>query len=410
MNRLATALLPIALAGAWAPPAAAVPSAIQHQGRLTDVNGAPVNGEVTLGVSLHSAQTGGDLLWAGTPSVITRDGYYSVVLGAAPMTPIDSDVLTSGSVWLEISLPGSSVNARTALTSVPFALVAARLADEIVQIDDPRLVYSSPVIDSASCTSDGQWCNYGEEWGVNRLSTEGVYTQCTGWDCSDDYMDVVLNDNPWRTVMMSHLDWANTGAFDVYLSFDGGTSFAFHKRVETNRRPSETPHTSQIRTLATNLPIGNDVRVRVQGAYKRIHIDGFALSRNLYPEDRSGAACPPGTVGVTGFCIQRETTAAFGQSWTTANDHCTNAGLRLCGHEEMLAGIRQGAVELYDFNVRDAWFVTADLSETSAGQGGLNQTCDIQGNHNQPVHPVYSTQCNHNMQETAAWRTTVCCY
>jgi hypothetical protein len=410
MHRIAYALIFAAATASLIQPAAAVPSAVQHQGRLLDANGIAVNGPVTLGISLFTAESGGDLLWSGSPAVVAQDGYYSVVLGTTPMTPIDSTALAGSSVWLELTLPGASASDRTALTSVPFAIVAERLDDEVVQIDDARLVYSSTVIDTTACANDGEWCNYGEEWGENRLSTEGVYTHCTGWDCSDDYVDVVLDNNPWRTVMMSHLDWANTGAYDVMLSFDGGLTYAFHKRVETNRRPSETPHTSVIRTLATNLPIGSDVRVRVQGAYKRIHIDGFAFSRNLYPEERSGAACPPGTVGVTGFCIQPETTAAFGQSWLQANDHCTNAGLRLCGHEEMLAGLRQGAVEMYDYNVRDAWFVTADLSESTPGQSGYNQTCDIQGNSNQPSHPVYSTQCNHDMGTTAVWRTTVCCH
>ena len=389
--------------------AMAVPSAVSFQGRLTDPLGVPLEDPTAIEVSLYSAPANGVLLWSGSATVDPEGGYFALTLGAPPMAPIDSSVLSSDQAWVEVVADDQTMP-RLPLASVPFALVASEIDFDVVDNDDPRLVWSAAISpDGTPCVAN-TWCDAGPDWGVNRLSDTGRYTQSSDWDTSAYHVDLVLDDNAHRTVLMTHLDWTNSGAFDVLLSFDAGASWSFHKRVETYRSVAGTPYTSQLRTLATNLPLGEDVRVRIRGAYGRMHIEGFALSRSLHPEHADGDACPIGTVRVRGFCIQRQTTAPFGQAWTEANDHCTDAGLRLCGHHEILSGIRTGAVPLYDYSVRDAWFVTAQLSEDAPGSGGLNQTCDIQGNYNQPSHPVYSTQCSHPMQTDASWRTTVCCH
>ncbi len=70
----------------------------------------------------------------------------------------------------------------------------------------------------------------------------------------------------------------------MYLSFDGGSNFAFLKRVDTYRsHTNSNPYTSEIRTLAPCLPLGSDVVVRIQGNVGRIHFEGFGLSAAILP-------------------------------------------------------------------------------------------------------------------------------
>ena len=77
---------------------------------------------------------------------------------------------------------------------------------------------------------------------------------------------------------MSHLDWSNTRYFDVYLSFDGGANWAFYKRFYTYRPSTDSsPYTSSIYTIATNLPLNKNVRVRIVATRGRVHFEGFGL-------------------------------------------------------------------------------------------------------------------------------------
>ena len=76
--------------------AQAIPGIIQHQGRILDGSGLPVEGAMTLNIGLYSASTGGEPVWLGTPSVSLSDGYYSVSLGAAPQPALNLNLLTSG--------------------------------------------------------------------------------------------------------------------------------------------------------------------------------------------------------------------------------------------------------------------------------------------------------------------------
>ena len=141
------------------------------------------------------------------------------------------------------------------------------LTGEIVQAGDSRLIWS------------GTWNTASGSWGVNRFSTHGRYTSCEGDnDCSGNYVELVLNNNQYRSVLMAHLDWTNTRFFDVFLSTNGGSSYAFHKRIYTYRASvTSNPYTSTIYAVASNLPIGANVRVRIRATRGRVHWEGFSL-------------------------------------------------------------------------------------------------------------------------------------
>jgi hypothetical protein len=172
---------------------------------------------------------------------------------------------------------------------------AADIATTILQVDDARIRYTP---NSFTC-NPGEWCNAVNAWGINRFSTNSRFTNCTGEaDCSGAAIDLVLTANTARSVLMSHLDWSNTGILTVYLSFDGGTTFSFHKAIQTQRRVAQTPYTSTIRVLATNLPQGSDVVVRVVPSKGRMHFEGFGLSRQILPEETQSAF--RNVVGISG--------------------------------------------------------------------------------------------------------------
>jgi hypothetical protein len=141
------------------------------------------------------------------------------------------------------------------------------LTGEIVQAGDSRLIWS------------GTWNTASGSWGANRFSADGRYTSCEGDnDCSGNYVELVLNNNQYRSVLMAHLDWTNTRFFDVFLSTNGGSSYAFHKRIYTYRASvTSNPYTSTIYTVASNLPIGANVRVRIRATRGRVHWEGFSL-------------------------------------------------------------------------------------------------------------------------------------
>ncbi|HIG72115.1 MAG TPA: hypothetical protein EYQ46_19085 [Myxococcales bacterium] len=112
------------------------------------------------------------------------------------------------------------------------------------------------------------------------------YSSCEGdTDCSSHTITLALDNNAWRTVLVSTLDWHRNHYFDVFISFDGGANYTFHNRIETYRPSYTDPYVSSIRTLASNLPQGQDVRVRVQATRGRIYFEGFALSHAVLPED-----------------------------------------------------------------------------------------------------------------------------
>ncbi len=132
----------------------------------------------------------------------------------------------------------------------------------------------------------GTWIDSGG-WGNNRFAPgQARYTNCTNNDdCSADTITLSLDGNTYGSVLMSHLDWSNTRAFQVHLSFDGGANYAYHKTIQTHRPNADsTPYTSQNRVLASNLPQGADVRVRLIASHGRLHFEGFGLTERVMAE------------------------------------------------------------------------------------------------------------------------------
>lgn len=109
---------------------AQIPQTMSYQGVLHDNGGAPYQGAHTLVFSLFDAQTGGNLVWSETHSnEPIVDGVFSVILGAPKKgVAVPLGVTFDKAHWLEISINGSVLPTRVALTAVPYALNASHVS------------------------------------------------------------------------------------------------------------------------------------------------------------------------------------------------------------------------------------------------------------------------------------------
>lgn len=128
-----------------------VPTAITYQGKITDTAGQPMpDGSSAMRFRLFNAESGGSQLWdSGAMNVGVMGGVFSVVLGAAPTPPVTSSVLSSGSIWLEVTVGADAPLPRTRLSSAPFALRAA-VAETVAD----NSITSAKIVDGAVETAD----------------------------------------------------------------------------------------------------------------------------------------------------------------------------------------------------------------------------------------------------------------
>jgi hypothetical protein len=104
--------------------ALAVPTELDHQGRLLDAVGTPLQGEQQLHFALYADATLGSPVWEETHQLTVQDGYYHQRLGG--ITPLDSQLFTGGTLYLGLTANnGAETAPRTSLVSVPFAIRAA---------------------------------------------------------------------------------------------------------------------------------------------------------------------------------------------------------------------------------------------------------------------------------------------
>jgi len=172
MSRLAIAL------GLCVPlSAVAVPMQLVHQGRLVDAAGGPIHGARSTTFSLYSSPTATLADWSETESVSYVAGYYTAVLG--DRTPLPSALFASGDpLYVQVTVEGTALGARTPLASVPFAIQAS----------------SATTLAGASCT-DGEILRYDQGTFVcvdhadhehDRLPAGGGVLVTTATTCEDD--------------------------------------------------------------------------------------------------------------------------------------------------------------------------------------------------------------------------------
>ena len=105
---------------------AQIPHTMNYQGSLKDAGGTPVTSTSGLSMTfaLYDSQTGGNNLWEETINdVKVTNGIYSVILGQANAL---STLAFDTTYYLELRVGNEVLTPRQPLTSVPYALNAAR--------------------------------------------------------------------------------------------------------------------------------------------------------------------------------------------------------------------------------------------------------------------------------------------
>jgi len=118
----------------------AVPQTMNYQGYLTDSDGYPLDGTVTIVFSLYNVPSGGSSLWTETQTgVQVTDGIFSVNLGS--VTPITPPFNTQYYLGITVGAD-AEMTPRQALTSVGYAFMADS-ADEASDLNCSGCVSAS---------------------------------------------------------------------------------------------------------------------------------------------------------------------------------------------------------------------------------------------------------------------------
>ena len=115
----------------------AIPEIISYQGYLTDSDGNPMNGVLTMSFSIYDTETGGTPLWTEAQDVVCSDGLFNVLLGH--ITPLSSAFFEDSPRYLGVSATGEELTPRQQLASVPYAFQAEN-AETIDGMDSAEFV------------------------------------------------------------------------------------------------------------------------------------------------------------------------------------------------------------------------------------------------------------------------------
>jgi uncharacterized protein YjbI with pentapeptide repeats len=138
------------------PEAIAVPQMLSYQGKLTDTLGVPVaNGNYPMMFMLYTQPSGGSSFWSENQSVTTKEGLFSVLLGAA--TPIGS-MPDAGTVYLAMTVSGGpELTPRVRIVSSAFAYLSGRASNaDLLQGKDTSSFATAGHNHDAAYVNEGQ--------------------------------------------------------------------------------------------------------------------------------------------------------------------------------------------------------------------------------------------------------------
>jgi hypothetical protein len=110
--------------------AQSLPSGFNYQGRITLIDGTPVEGQTPMTFRLYDVDQGGVAAWEESQTVEVDAGVFSVLLGAVNPLSVDFAV----QLWLDVEVDGDPMGTRIPLVPVPYAhhAINAELLDGVV--------------------------------------------------------------------------------------------------------------------------------------------------------------------------------------------------------------------------------------------------------------------------------------
>ena len=149
--------MPLLLALAALTTASAAPVQLQHQVRVLDAAGGPVNGQRELTVVLYDAAVGGDVAYSETFSTTLDDGYAALVLGGSDA--LDDSVFAQP-LWAQTLIDGAPIGQRQPLTSTPSAATVRGLTAEQL-VGQTQIILQGDELTGSNATLDG-WLAQGD--------------------------------------------------------------------------------------------------------------------------------------------------------------------------------------------------------------------------------------------------------
>ena len=199
--------------------AAAVPMTLQHQGRLQDSSGAPLEGSHTIDFRFYDAPNGGTPLWEESQTIVFDQGYFQTTLGASPSNAIELDDFDGSVRYLGLAVDAApELPGRLNVMSVPYAIrssasdTATNVSGGVVDASEIR-VNGTTVIGS-----DGSLVAGGSLGALSCSADEIAIWSGTAWECGANLRSYTeLSDKPFT---LSDLSACASGQIPV---FDGSS-------------------------------------------------------------------------------------------------------------------------------------------------------------------------------------------
>lgn len=123
-QRIAVIFIFLAGSSALTHAQSAPPNLIHFQSRIANSSGTPINGIITLNISIYNVPAGGSALWTETQTTTALNGVVNILLGATVSIP--STVFDSTSVFVALKVGSDpEMTPRRQLVAVPYARRAA---------------------------------------------------------------------------------------------------------------------------------------------------------------------------------------------------------------------------------------------------------------------------------------------
>ena len=195
--------------------ASATPQTLAWSGRLLDVTGEPLSGDVDLTVRLFNDASGdaaNQVFDESFDALSVTGGYASVVLGASD-TPLDDSVFVADSLWVQVAVDDRVLGDPRPLHSAPYAHTASRLGAPGVGLRTEE----GTVVVEGDLTIEGTTRLESVQIGERHVLT------IEGNTCTNDNWEAVIGNDTAHTLIKARMSFSHCedGCHHAYREWIG---------------------------------------------------------------------------------------------------------------------------------------------------------------------------------------------